>query len=240
MLLALFAVVVMVGGCERPADESTPGGGPLDRADRVDRPGRADDSAPADYDFILMSGGDTVAAETYTRGDDLLEGELRGWGSGDRVAYRAALGSEARITRLEVSAYAAGDAAPDQQVELEVRGDSLMAEYTRDGARRRDATSIPAGTLLYLNPSVALLEQMLLRAREVGGERVELTVLSISADDEPELIHPVVTWIGADSVRIVVGEGNEVHAEVESPVRILRAENRLQNVRIERVRRPGG
>jgi hypothetical protein len=224
MLAAVSTLALVSLACDRPADEARPDGD------------RHVAQADEDYQFILMSGDDTVAVEAYTRTGDRLEGELRERRSGDRVTYRVTTGEESLITRLEISAYTRGGTAPEQQVELTVRGDSLIAGYTRDGSRQQEATLIPSGTLLYLNPSVALLEQMLRRARAVGGERVGLTVLSISADDAPELVRPTITWIGTDSVHIAVAGDNQVHGAVDGEGRILRAVNPMWGVRIERRR----
>jgi hypothetical protein len=95
---------------------------------------------------------------------------------------------------------------------------------------------VPPGTLLYLNPSVAMLEQMLRRARAVGGERVSMPVLSVAAGDAPQLVWPDIRWLDGDSVQISVAEDSQIHARVGADGLIRSGVNPPQGVRMERTR----
>jgi hypothetical protein len=186
--------------------------------------------------FVLLRGTDTVAVERYTRSGDTLEGDLIDVEEGDRARYRAVLGPEALVSRLELEAYPSGATSPEERAVLTFEGDSVIAEWQENGSVRRDADVAPPGTVAYFSPSVALLEQTLRRARAVGGERVELPVLIISAQRDPRLERALVTWIGADSAHIVVDEDNQLRVAVDAEGRIIGGSNSPQNVRVERIR----
>jgi hypothetical protein len=184
--------------------------------------------------FVLLSGADTVGVERFTRSDDMLEGELTS--EGDRVRYRATTGSDALITRLELESYPSGSATREEWALLTFQGDSVIAEWQENGSTRRDADAAPAGTMAYFSPSVALLEQALRRARAIGGERVEIPVLIVSAQRDVRMERAIVTWIGTDSAHIQVDQDNQMRVAVDAQGNISGGVNPPQNVRVDRIR----
>lgn len=225
--LAMALVVgVSAQGCDRPADERTRDGEPPDAAF----------ARTVEREFALTRAADTLAVERYVDLDGTIHGELIDAESGDRVRYSATTGAGALITRLELEAYRPGDLSPEERLILTLEGDTLTVEAHENGAVDRRATRVPQGTLLYLNPSVALLEQMLRRSRAVGGTRVNMAVLTVAAGEAPQLVWPTITWLEGDSVQIFVAEDSQIHAEVGADGLIRSGVNPPQNVRLERIR----
>jgi hypothetical protein len=224
--VAMAVVVALAApGCDRPADEPAPGGEPPEAA--LER--------PVEREVALTRDADTLAVERYVNLDGNIHGELIDGESGDRVRYSATTGPDALIIRLEVEAYRPEDVSPRERIILTVEGDTLRVEAHENGAVDKRATRLPQGTLLYLNPSVALLEQMLRRARVVGEDEVNMAVLTVAAGEAPQLEWPVITWMGGDSVRIFVAEDSQIHAEVGADGLIRGGVNPPQNIRLERI-----
>ena len=159
--------------------------------------------------FALIHEGDTVAIERYTRTPAGIEGEIRNAGDGTRLAYTAAIGADARPSRLDLSLYGSGATQPMTRVRIELTGTSLVAEQQKGTAVSLDTVAVPAGTFVYFNPSIALLEQMLRRSRVIGGDRVELSVFTIATGENASLETPTISWIRPDSVE-VVRRGNRI------------------------------
>jgi hypothetical protein len=187
--------------------------------------------------FAVMLGNDTVLVERYSRAGRSLVGELLERQSGARLTYRASVGPEERITRMEIAAFEPGADLPQEQGVAEFRGDTLVAETREDGAEPRvERQPLPAGTLMHLGSSVALLEQVIRRAGFVGGDEVELPMLLLAGGDDGEGVERIrVTRVGADSVHIFRDERNQIRAEVDADGRILGAVNPPQNVRVVRL-----
>ncbi len=183
--------------------------------------------------------GDTTVVEAYRRAGDLLEGDIRprvpgGFG---RAAYRARMDGE-RVLRVELSAWRPGAPAgspPQRQWVADFAGDTAVEE-TRSGGRvevRR--TPIAPGTLPLFGPSMAMQEQIVRRAREIGGSRrsIEIPVYSLAVGGRT--MAATVEWIGRDSAALRYG-GAAVRLRIDSRGRILGGVSADSVHRIVRVR----
>lgn len=126
--------------------------------------------------FALLVGTDTLAVEHSTRTAGALVGELyvRG-GQGIRFVYQLELSPDASVRAIENAFYTAGDSVPRQRVRIEFHGDTALARMGDVVQPFRTA----AGALPMINMSMAMIEQLLLRARAVGGDSVELPVFHL-------------------------------------------------------------
>jgi hypothetical protein len=208
-------------------------------AGRDPAPPAADDSAAAVEEeptsgFVVLRGTDTVLVERFTHTERALEGELMEPGEGDRLHYRATIGAQGRVTSLDLQVVEEGESVPRQRLILNIVGDSLLAEQHEGASMQRRTVAVPPRTGPYLGISVAMLEQLVRQALALGGDPVELSVLSISGDGETELVTPTVTRIGADSVRVRVDASSELRLAVDAEGRITGGENVPQGLRVER------
>lgn len=214
------AVLMSVAACNSASD----------RQDTAAAAGAGSTAAAADSaarvlpdGFALLRGDDTLAIERYVRTGDTLRGEVRDVANGNRMTYSAAVGSDARVTSLEFALHKPGSGAATGRGKVRVQGDSIVAEQEEEGKSGTQRMAAPAGTSLYLNPSMALMEQVLRRARAVGGQRPQFPVFTISTQADARVDRPTVTWIGSDSaeiarngsdgdsrVRVAIGENGRI------------------------------
>ncbi|MDB4951463.1 MAG: hypothetical protein JWM27_4112 [Gemmatimonadetes bacterium] len=120
--------------------------------------------------FAVLRAGDTLATERFTRTASSVEGALVPRG-GQPVSYRLALAAGGLVSRMELRTGADTGALP---VVLTLSGDSSLFDSGAAPARKR---AMPAGALPYLNLSAASLEQVVLRARALGGDSAVVPLL---------------------------------------------------------------
>jgi hypothetical protein len=99
---------------------------------------------------------------------------------------------------------------------------TLHPATSRDEPRRTTRVGMPKGTLPLLGTSVAFLEQLLRRARALGGDSVTIPVMQVGAQTSLDVF--TVIQNGADSVVLVGADGNQaigLHLAVDGQGRIL-------------------
>ncbi len=151
---------------------------------------------PERASFAVIFGKDTVTAERFTRTPTELSGELVDRMRGGRIRYRAALGAQGLITRLETTTMRSPTDTVGQRATFTFGGDSMIAQI--GGAAPARIPLIPSA-LAIVNPSVAFMEQMVIRARAVGGDTVVIPIFVLGA---PQAVPLTVTRLGGDSVRL--------------------------------------
>ena len=115
--------------------------------------------APGQGSWVLRVGNDTVAVERFTRAADRLEGDVAVRGRA-LIRYAARLAADGSVPSLEFRVWGWGapdSAAPLQHGSVAVTGDSARVQ------------AFAGGAAVILNPSAALTEQLLMRARALGG-----------------------------------------------------------------------
>jgi hypothetical protein len=193
---AALLMLVLAAACGR----ETPRNGPVVGSAAAPAPAPA--ALPADSGaFLYLRGADTLAVETFRTDGGELAGELHDLGLGTRIAYRASLDDRLRVHHLDIHGFEPDAAQPIFRATLFLRGDTLVLEMVEDGQRMAQDTVVPAGTTLYLNPSLALLEKLLLRA-EQGAP---LRLLSFSLSEEPRLVEPTVERTADGAVFTIPG-----------------------------------
>lgn len=162
--------------------------------------------------FVLRTaGGDTVSVERFTRAGDALAGELlTRIPQPMRQRYTATLAPDASVRRFVDSVWLGGAApagAPAQWLAITIRGDSATGEVHAGGQTRTQSAATRAGAVVYVNPSMALLEQAVRRARALGGTSVTVPMLSIAGG---MTIGAGVRFVGTDST-VVTLSTVEIH-----------------------------
>ena len=165
--------------------------------------------------FIVMRNADTLAAERFTRRQGRVEGELLIRGADIRQTYEMTVDPTATVTRFQTAAYRATDAAGTPPAQ------SLVARFDANGATIEmggQTSQIPAapGTVPFINLSAAVIEQILLKAKAMGGPAAEVPVLVMAGG---QTTTASVRWIGADSAVIMLGP--ELRVEVSPSGRLL-------------------
>lgn len=131
---------------------------------------------PEQATFVLLVNADTLVVEHSTRTATQLSGEIVIRGQGVRVVYHAVVAADATIPEIETAFYRGADTLPARRAQVEMRGDTALARVgTTVQALRTAAGALP----MPLNVSSAFLEQVVLRARAIGGEVVELPVFHL-------------------------------------------------------------
>lgn len=122
--------------------------------------------------YVVLADQDTFAVENFSRSADRIEGELVGAAIG-RIAYTALIGADGLFTAINLKAWmpnADPTSAPFHEADLTVQGDSVTAVITGNAGSVTQRLASETGALLYLNPSFAMMEQLLRRVQHLGGE----------------------------------------------------------------------
>ncbi len=152
--------------------------------------------------FVLRMGADTVTVERCTRTPDRLEGTLLFRAAGVRFEYGLTLGAGATVSSARTSvtrANAPEGSAPEQVAEIAFIGDSAFANLVPGGMQHFGTTP---GVVPYLNPSMAMIEQAVRRARALGGDTVSVKLFALAGG---RTFPCRVSRRGADSVVVDLG-----------------------------------
>lgn len=183
--------------------------------------------------FVLLIGADTLAVENVSRTPATLEGELVGRATG-RMVYSLTLGPAGTVRELTLSAWMpgrTGEAAPVQEARLTLSGDSVLVEVTGDAGSRTQRIATRPGALPYLNPSFALMEQVLVRARALGGTSAVVPLFFVQGG---QTVDATVTWATADSATVTIA-GSEMHLATSPDGELLYAGVPAQGLTATRV-----
>ena len=183
--------------------------------------------------FVVTQAGDTLAVERVTRTSARVESDLAVRGQGVRMQFSLDLTPQALVSSMEIAVRLAGatpDAPPAQAATLAFRGDSVIAELTAP-ARTTQRFAVGTGALPFVNLSMAVTEQLVRRARALGGRRAEVPMFVVGGG---QVMRAVVTWSAADTAVISLG-GVDLRASISPDGRLLGAHVPSQNVRFARV-----
>jgi fermentation-respiration switch protein FrsA (DUF1100 family) len=178
--------------------------------------------------FVVLLNRDTIAAETVTRTERQADGTLRLLSPMLLIKQSLTFTPEHGIERVAVSVGrgAKGDSAV-QRSEIILRGDSAAwhVEQANGAPTAEHRIAVPAGAVPFINLSGLSLEQIVRRARAMGGDTLNVPVLLTNG----QTIYASVARAGADSVVIVFG-GVVIRARVDGTGRLLGARVPAQNV----------
>lgn len=170
--------------------------------------------------FVLSAGKDTVSVERFRRTPSSLEAEMLIRAAGARLKYQAAITAEGLVTSLTNRFWQATDSAsaPARQLAtIRLTGDSVIADMTGGGRTATQRLGTTVGALPYINPSFALLELVIARARKVGGSPATIPVFMVSGG---QTLPVTVTTVGADSVVLSMA-GGEMRVRIDASGQIL-------------------
>jgi pimeloyl-ACP methyl ester carboxylesterase len=180
-------------------------------------------------DFVVGQGAQTIASERVTRSSVQLSGELKSPQA--RITYSAQVDAAGLVPKLEFAIYAGSATTATAQGTVTFAGDSAFANVQAPGVPAVQKFAPGAGALPYINLSSGLLEQIVLRARSLGGEQVTLPLLSVESG---QLFSATVKGATTDSVVVVLPPQVELHLKLDAAGRLLRGSVPSQGVTIER------
>lgn len=180
--------------------------------------------------FVLTQDGDQIATETFTRVEGQLETRMDVSDQGVMESV-STLNPDATVSRIELRVLPADspDAEPLQTIAADFQADSV--HYEQPIGTEVGATAAPEGTIPYLNPSPAYMEQILRRARAVGG--TEVTVQVWVPGPGGGQVMPAEVAFGEEGATLVLGPAT-VEIETDEAGRLLGAEVPAQSLVIER------
>ncbi|HEU4988371.1 MAG TPA: alpha/beta fold hydrolase [Gemmatimonadaceae bacterium] len=184
------------------------------------------------YTFRMLLGRDTLTSEVVQRTGARLDVELVDKTSGARWQYGLTLAPAGAVPAMTSAFYrlAQGDTVPFQTVEIAFAGDSVTATIGGNVSRvERLATS--AGALPYINPSFAMIEQVIRRAWAMGGGTDTVPLFMLAGG---RTIPAVVERVGGDSVVVRIGP-SAIRAAVGADGALLGATIPAQGVHVVRL-----
>ncbi len=155
------------------------------------------------YTFRMALGRDTLTSEVVERTPTRLEVDMIDKSTGARWRYSLALAPGGSVPAMTNAFYrlASGDTVPYQSAEIAFVGDSVRVTISGNVSRVEALATTP-GALPYINPSFAMVEQVLRRARAMGGAVDTVPLFMVSGG---RTIPAVVTRLGNDSATIGIG-----------------------------------
>ena len=197
------------------------------------RPAKVSAQEPGTYTFRMLVGGQVLQTEVVHRSPARVEVDLVSHLGSGRVHYVLTVAPGGRVPAMTAVFYgAAGDTEPAQSIDLQFEGDSVVATLSgRMSKVERLATE--SGAIPYINPSAAMLEQALRRARILGAAPGTVDTVPMLAVQGGRTAPAQVTWGAADSAVLRLG-GVPIHARF-SDGELESLDIPVQNVRFERV-----
>jgi dienelactone hydrolase len=149
------------------------------------------------YTFRMVLGQDTIVSEVVQRTAMRLDVDMMDKLSGARFRFGMTLAPDGRVPAMTNAFYriAQGDTVPFQSADVEFRDDSARVTISGNVSRVETLATQP-GAIPYINPSSALLEQVLRRARAMGDSVDTVPIFALAGG---RTVPVQVTWVGTDS-----------------------------------------
>lgn len=181
--------------------------------------------------FVLTQNGNQIATETFTRSADRLETELAVTGRA-RIATEADLADDAMVDRVEIRVFPPGspDADPIQTTAADFGADSVHVEQPI-GTPTAGQPAV-RGTIPFMNPSPAHMEQIVRRARALHGDNVTVQIW-VPSQGAGQVIPAQVTFNDDGSATLGLGS-TAVELQLDDQGRLTHGEIPSQGVVIER------
>ena len=186
--------------------------------------------------FIMLRGADTIAIEAFRRTPGRLDVDLVERMSKSRVTFAMTVGSAGLVSRVENQfrrADAPAGAKPAQTATLLMVGDSVIADITGASGTTTQRLGTRRGALPYVNPSTAIVELMLARARVIGGDSVAIPMFFVAGG---MTVPATVRRLGADSAVVSFAPGQDFRVATDRSDRVLGGVIPSQGLRVIRTR----
>lgn len=185
-------------------------------------------ATPAIGVFTLVHGADTIAAERFNRSTDRLQVNFTSRGIA-LFNYEASLTPQATISHMQITTHVPG--TPERTSSITFQGDSAILTDGAGDSAQMLRTAVPHGTLPYASPSASLMEQIVRRARVIGGTTVAVPLLIASTGGKTA--SAAVSFSNPDSARMEIA-GVTILLRVDAAGNILSGSVPAQGVVIAR------
>ena len=184
------------------------------------------------YTFVMMLGKDTIVSEVVQRTATRLDVDMVDRTTGAHWRYAMDLRPDGTVPSMSNAYYrlAQGDTVPVQRAELAFTGDSVVVTISGNVSRVERLATRP-GVIPYINPSSAMIEQILHRARAMGGAEDTVPVFALVGG---ATVPTIVTWVGRDSAVLAIGAAR-MRLSVGEDGSLLGMAVPMQGVRVVRV-----
>lgn len=155
--------------------------------------------------LILVAGNDTISVERFTRTAARLEAEMLIRPASARFTYSVDVGADGAAVHLQNAfRQASADPAspPTQAADVRFTGDSVIVDVSGGGRTATQRFATTKGAVPFLNPSFALVELMIQRARVIGGDSVPVPIWNLQGGTTATAM---VIKRGSDSVVVMLG-----------------------------------
>ncbi len=188
--------------------------------------------ATSPYTFLMLLGNDTIASDVVLRSAQQVDVDFVYKVAGQHWHYTMMLTPDGAVASMTNAFYrlAQGDTAPVQSAIFTFARDSARVDISGNVTRTERLATQP-GAIPYINPSSAMLEQVLMRARAIGNPSDTVPILAVVGG---RTVPVVVTWRGADSA-IMNLAGVEMRAAVAKNGALLGLTVPAQGARVVRV-----
>lgn len=139
--------------------------------------------ARAEGSYAILNGADTAVLERWTRSDSSLSVTMDVIGQ-VRLEFDASLATDATMRSLTMRIFPPGQDEPAEEAHAEFRGDSVIAVQRLAAGMDTVRRGTRVGAVPYLSPSVSLTEQIVRRARAMGGDSVVVPVFVVGSGGE--------------------------------------------------------
>ena len=157
---------------------------------------------PAEQQFIIRKGKDTVAVERFTRDAGTLQG-LLSQSNGVKVEYVANLRPDHSVEHIELSRQALQGNPLTLSVDF---GDTLVKAAFESQGKKQDMTiATLSRPMPFLINSFAMLEQIALASHPAEGQKVKWTAARLGAGDTASIS---VTRGMADTIVVSAPQGD--------------------------------
>lgn len=234
MQLVLFVIAVALASA--PAAPAARASVPERHAGPAAAPADTAPPAPDTGTYYLTRLDEVMARERFARSDSLLQAWLL-FADQPPLELRASLRPDATIRRLElrVRSPEAGDTTLVQSSAAAFVDDAVYLEQPI-GTPAADTVPVPPGTLPFVNPSPSFIEQVVRRARAVGGD-VATVSLWLPDAGGGHVVAARVEFQAAGRVTLDL-EGTVVEIALDSRGGILAGFIPSEGIGIQRVRQP--
>ena len=221
-------VLLLLTACSRPeAHEETVTPALAETAPPVETPTDADPDAVHGR-FIVARGGDTLRIEEFSRYADRVESRITAPGSPATTAITCKLAHDATISRVEASVTAGESDLRTVTVDI-ANGQAIMSARGGPEGPQQALIDVAEGTMaIPIDGSIVAIEQIIRRARDIGGSPVQVPILPPSMKP-----HQVTVEIG-ESMAIVRGTEITIDAEIDAEGNITSANDMRDGLTITR------
>ncbi len=181
--------------------------------------------------FVITVGRDTIAVERFTHSPTHLEAELTTRGMGPRLKYAVDYVNGMPGTMRNAAYSGAADSTLLQNAVLTFRGDSVIVDITSQGRTVTQRIGTETGAFPIINPSFALFEPVIARARALGADPATIPLFTVSGG---RTFPVTVSFVGSDTAVLTIA-GVEMRLAVAADHRIMGAVVPSQNLQVTRV-----